>query len=419
MSKNSNKLRAACCLITIVTVLFYTLQLSAAERDLTIDSLVEGAYAVGSNNFTIDDVVLNEKLALGLDAGQFQQGYNLNGDLLCISDLLAYPQESFNFQLAVPNDSSRYGESAGTTLPYAGYIFYPTTDSNARQNYDMLGSTLPHMQDTGDAPIFADENNKYPLIVYSHGGGDFPNSFKLDFLTNLASHGYIVLALYHCDNRFLISEARTFNLRTLAVKTAIDELLSHADFTGHIDADRIGGTGESFGGATMLALLGAKTVAPDAMSVYADTLEAVTVDPRIKAAATMVPYFGSGFYAKFGRTGSGTATVDRPFLANASNADEEADYTMVQAGMNNIPGVKYLVEYEGEPHSMSEAAFNDAYTWSKIFLDANIKKDADAINTLSRLQAVNASGVDKLVLVTEPDVASPNRVANTAMISMT
>ena len=62
-------------------------------------------------------------LSQGGDAGQLQQGTNQNGQLRYIDELLAFPDDAFNFQLLVPNNAVLYGKSAGSLVPYAGYIF--------------------------------------------------------------------------------------------------------------------------------------------------------------------------------------------------------------------------------------------------------------------------------------------------------
>jgi hypothetical protein len=320
-----------------------------------------------------------------------------------INELLAFPDDAFNFTLTVPADSTLYGAFAGSTLPYSGYVFYPTTNSNTRADYDVFTPpSLPHMQSTGEAPIFADESAKYPLLIYSHGAGDHPTGIPQSFLINLASHGYIVLALYHGDDRFEDTDVAQFNLRPLSVKTAIDTLIADSAFTDHIDQARIGGLGESLGGATMMALLGAKKIAPDAISVFTNALQTTTVDTRILGAATIVPYMGLGVYTFLGAGGTGAQTIDRPFMANSANSDFATDYSKVQEGMANIPSVKYLVEYDGEGHAMSDGAVNDAYTWMKLFSDAFIFQDPTAIDTLSRMSSVSDTGSDSLVLITEP-----------------
>ncbi|MDP7674831.1 MAG: hypothetical protein QGI31_08395, partial [Dehalococcoidia bacterium] len=107
-----------------ITLLFWFAQGVAAERTLVVDPLERGDYPVGSTNFTINDAALSLLLSQGGDAGQLQQGSNEDGQLRYIDELLAFPDDAFVFQLLVPNNAMLYGESAGSVLPYAGYIFY-------------------------------------------------------------------------------------------------------------------------------------------------------------------------------------------------------------------------------------------------------------------------------------------------------
>jgi len=374
----------------------------AAERDLVLDPLQPGPYAVGSTNFEIDSAAVDQVHSQGGNTGDYQEGKNSNGELLYVSDLLANPEQAFFFTVSVPNDATLYGESAGSSVPYAGYVLYPTSSSNTRADYTVFNSPdLPKMQGANEAPIFENESTRYPLIVYSHGVGSHPSEGDFTYIKDLASHGYIVMALYHGDSRWEDTEARHFNLRPLSVKIALDVLLAHEDFANHIDTDKIGGLGESFGGTTMLALLGARKVNPDVASVVANTLLQVQTDPRIKAAAAVVPYMGAGPYTIFGSGGTGAATVDRPFLANSGTEDTVADYDKVQAVFEQLSGDKYLVEYTGEGHDLSDGANVDASTWMKLFMDAKVKEDPDAIETLSRIKSVADTGADNLVIAGE------------------
>ena len=74
---------------------------------------------------------------------------------------MLFPRQ--NFQLLVPNNAALYGESAGSLVPYAGYIFSPTTLENSRPDYDVfIPPSLPRMQGENELPIFADPDEKYP-----------------------------------------------------------------------------------------------------------------------------------------------------------------------------------------------------------------------------------------------------------------
>lgn len=391
-------------LITLTFFLLLQTGLQAAERSLIIEPLQNGPLPVASTNFSIDGAALNQLFDEQLNAGMLLEGKVVNGQRRYITELLAAPNDAFTFQLQVPNNSALYGDTTGVTLPYAGYVFYPTTSANARVDYEVFAApALPKMQLPGELPIFADETEKYPLLVYSHGVGDHPTGSKINLFVTLASHGYIVMALFHGDNRFALTDPEQFNLRPLTIKTALDTLLNSASFTGHIDENKIGGIGESYGGSAMLTLLGAKKLNPDTISVITNNLLSTAVDTRIKAAATIVPYAGQGLYPMFGNGQAGASAVTRPFLANSGKFDGETEISKVQEVFSKLAGPKYLVEYDNEGHEFSNGAFDDAHTWSKIFLDAYVKGDVEAISTLSMLSSVSANGSDTLTIVTEPE----------------
>ncbi|MCB1666541.1 MAG: hypothetical protein KDI28_12225, partial [Pseudomonadales bacterium] len=321
--------------LLLLSTLLSTFASNAAERTVVAEPLKPGPFAVGSSNFTLNDNRVSQLGSEGLNSEQLMRGIDHNSSLRYVDELLLHRDAAFSFTLQVPNDNKLYGASAGSQLAYKGIVLYPTAGENTRADYTFFtGSTLPHMQDETQGPLFASEGDRYPLIVYSHGSGEFPRSTQLEFLKTLASHGYVVLAVFHGDNRFGDTEGRKFNLRPLTVKTALDTLLADSRFSAHIDETRIGGMGESFGGATMMALLGGKKVNPDVQSVIANDLIETTVDTRLVAAATIVPFMGQslpvGKYAFFGAGGAGAASIDRPFMANSSPSDDVADYSLVQ-----------------------------------------------------------------------------------------
>lgn len=396
-----HSIRAFLC----AALLLLPLAAGAAERTVVAPALEEGPYTVGSSNFTLNQSKVSQLGGEGLSSEQLLRGIDHNGSARYVDELILNRDAVLSFNLQVPNDSKLYGASAGTQVPYVAVLLYPTTADNSRAEYAIFPDTvLPHMQADSQAPLFASDSDRYPLLVYSHGSGGFPQSSQMVYLKTLASHGYMVLAVFHGDNRFGDTEARKFNLRPLTVKTALDTLLADSRYAAHIDSTRIGGLGESFGGATMMALLGARKVNPDTSSVIANDLIKTTVDSRLVAAATIVPYMGQGVYAFLGSNSAGAATIDRPFMANSAAADEVTDYSKVQAAIDQIPGTRYLVQYDGEKHAMGAGATADAYAWMKIFVDAYVKKDAQAVDLLATMNSVAGTGSDSLVKVSAPEI---------------
>jgi hypothetical protein len=118
----------------------------SAERNLVLDPIKMGPYAVGSMNWTIDKEKENS-LSDGITPGEYQQGFNNDGELLYINELLKYPEDAFTFNLSVP-DEKLYGASRGTILPYAGYVLYPTSYDNGREDYEVFDVTpaLPRIR---------------------------------------------------------------------------------------------------------------------------------------------------------------------------------------------------------------------------------------------------------------------------------
>lgn len=388
---------AVSLLASAVLCVLFVSQTMAAERSLVLDPIEEGAFPVGSTNFTINDWGLTPEETITI-----QSGANENGNLRYVTERLALPEDAFFFQLDVPNDASLYGDQAGTVLPYAGYVLYPTSSNNSRADYRTFEFTplleLPRMQGENEAPIFADDAAQYPLLVYSHGNGGHPTDDIISILVTMASHGYIVMALYHGDRRFDTQTPQHLNLRPLAVKTAVDELLADPDFAGHINEQQIGGFGESFGGTTMFTLLGARRVYPDVASVIANNLVSTETDPRFKAAAAIVPYTGKDLYSAFGSGNAGTSSVTTPFMVHAGTNDDVADYDKIQNAVNNLSGDKLLIEYD-QGHAFNEGAITDSITWIKLFLDAYVREDPEAMQNFAAIQSVSGGEDESLVVV--------------------
>lgn len=169
---------------------------------------------------------------------------------------------------------------------------------------------------TADAP--------YPLVIVSHG---FPGSaYMMTYLNeNLASKGYVVVAIAHTDSTFTDTAAfgSTLLNRTLDQWFVLDEMarLSAADdgfLSGLVDADNTAIIGYSMGGYGALNAIGAGyngLAANFGPGANIDVLVAgnedyiASQDDRIKAAVLFAPWGGN-----LGGIG----------LANASLWDEEA-----------------------------------------------------------------------------------------------
>jgi len=106
----------------------------------------------------------------------------------------------------------------------------------------------------------AGNSARYPVVLFSHGQPDHRRAFSHQ-AEELASHGYVVVAVDHSDcwasefpdGRYLIgSSSGDVTSRLKDMKFLLDELarLDGSDplFGGRLDLDRIGVFGHSFGG---------------------------------------------------------------------------------------------------------------------------------------------------------------------------
>lgn len=162
----------------------------------------------------------------------------------------------------------------GRSLPLE--VWYPATDAHrgedtsagGRDRYELLPGLPPVDQEAvRDA---APRPGRHPLVAFSHGfGGHRRQSTFL--CTHLASHGYVVAAVDHTGNTIVemmqlmlaaqsgqeiadpLAALRQFvELRPADVGFAIDRVAA-SDLGSHVDLERLGVTGHSFGGWTTLA----------------------------------------------------------------------------------------------------------------------------------------------------------------------
>jgi len=314
--------------------------------------------------------------------------------------------------VTAPQDSNLYGSFAGDNVAFVVLACYPTTVDNPFDNYSLpTGKVVPHMQTGSDAPLFADPSARYPVIAFSHGYTGSPISGDyISALSVFASYGYVVIAPFHGDLRF--SDLRIDNLsdvialfplsnftamqalRPLSISAALDLMLAHPQWQGHIDATQVGGFGASMGGETMMLLGGAglTTSYPGLSSGQ------VTFDPRIKAAVGYVPYFGQPFLPAFGRDQDGLVGINLPFLGISGTADTTAPIREVEIGISRLTGTRELVALSGVTHGFDITSTNDIFTWTLTFLDAEVRGNLTAKKQLSTMASVAGGGDDSVVI---------------------
>lgn len=371
-----------------------------------------GPYEVACSNIEQDFA----RLGSGEDAKDYWEGTPWpDGTPRYVTDLLADPGNVLTAAVTAPRLPRLYGDFAGQTVEYVIVVFYPTSRGNPRPDYVLpTGDVLPHMQTRNDPPLFPDDS-AYPVVAFSHGLNNSPISSEdyISALSIVASYGYVVIAPFHGDPRFLdlatddlgdaLGVALNLDnftalqaLRPLTISAALTLVLGHPQWQRHLDATRIGGFGVSMGGETMMLLGGAGLT-----TSYLDmglSWERITRDERLKAAVGYIPYFGQPVLPAFGHFQEGLDGIDLPFLGISGTADTVAPILLTRAGMTRLAGRRILVALEGVQHEFDETSRDDIFTWILTFLDAEVQGGTDAIRRLSSMERVAGGGDDSVWL---------------------
>ena len=379
---------------------------SPGEKD-AVAPIQAGSYPVGCSNIEQDF----SRIPPGGSATEFWEGSGAGGTGY-ITDLLADPAHAFVVNVTLPDDGELYDAFRNRTLSFATLVCYPTSLANGRADYPLPnGTAVPHMQRDGEAPIFAADRARFPVLLFSHGLGGSPLSGDyIDALTLFASHGYVVVAPFHGDARITDVRVDTISdianavlhfssytamqsIRPHALSAALDAVLANPDFAARVDTNEIGGFGASLGGESLLLMRGARlTVSPGLSS------KAVMNDTRVKASVGYVPYFGQPLLPAFGRDQQGLADVDMPYLAIAGSADTTAPAVTTAAGMVQLSGVRQFVLLAGVTHGFDVRSSPDIFTWSLTFLGAYVQDDPLSRATSARMTEVAGGGDDVLLL---------------------
>lgn len=137
--------------------------------------------------------------------------------------------------------------------PLVTEVWYPTSDTLKKT--DQAFSPFIRQFTVRDGRLPA---GKLPLIMLSHGTGG--GRLTLEWLAQgLAQNGFIVAAVDHWgntyDNKIPIEFLKPWE-RPLDISFVLTALLSQPEFDQVIDSKRLGATGFSFGGYTVIALAG-------------------------------------------------------------------------------------------------------------------------------------------------------------------
>ncbi len=324
-----------------------------------------------------------------------------------VTELFAEPG-ALTYTYAVPDDGTLFGRYAGASVTDAALVCYPTTAANARPDYALPdGRVIPRMQRGNEAPILAG-TGPLPVVLFSHGYAGSPiEATYLGAQLTLASFGYVTAAPFHGDLRYSLLGFEAIlddgiaaltlwqdyvamqAVRPITASRLLDMLATHAQWAGALDLAQVGGFGISQGGETMMLLAGAALTT----TVFQDS-KPVTFDARLKSAVGYIPYFGLSFLPAFGRDQEGVDGVTLPFLAIGGTDDNLAQLERIEQGVRRLGGTRSLVAITGLEHDLEPSHPDDIFTWSRVFLDAQMRGDAHAMATLQRMASVAGGAED-------------------------
>jgi hypothetical protein len=402
MSASRRALRAA----SILTFLLALATASASAQPIA--PFAPGPHAVGCSNIEQDFA----RMQPGDSAQDYWEGRPRGTEPRYVTDLLRDPGNALFVRQTIPGDSTLYGPYAGSTATFVGIVCYPTAATNSRADYPLpTGRVVPHMQRGAELPIWADSTARYPLLLFSHGLAGSPISDDyIEALKLFASHGYVVVAVFHGDPRFADIELEGFEdaiyallnfktfvamqaLRPLFLASALTVVLDHPHYRDHVDAGNIGGFGASIGGESLLLMGGAALT-----TSLGQASNRVLVDPRLKVAVGYVPYFGIDLYPAFGRDLKGLDGVTLPYLAISGTADKTAPIGVVERGMRRLTGTRQMVALTDVQHGFDPRFHDDIFTWALAFLAGQLGNDPVARATSTTMTAIAGGGDDVLRL---------------------
>ncbi len=330
-----------------------------------------------------------------------------------VTDLLVDPAGAIVVQQTFPDDSELFGSHGGSTVPYLVLVCYPTDPANPRADYVLpTGHAIPRMQRGAEAPIFPADGKAYPLVLYSHGLAGSPASGDyIESVKQFASYGYVTVAVFHGDLRFASIDLESFgdilyallhlrdfvamqSVRPLSLASALDRVLADPGYRDRIDAGNIGGFGASLGAQSLLLMSGARLT----VSLSLSSRAVMEKDPRLKAAATYVPYFGNPILPAFGRGQEGLDGVALPLLAISGTADTTAPIASAEEGVRRLAGTRQLVAFTGLEHGYDGRYASDLDTWLFTFLAGQLTTDPFVRAQSARMGAV-AGGMEDIQLL--------------------
>jgi predicted dienelactone hydrolase len=258
-----------------------------------------------------------------------------------------------------------------------------------------------------DAPLKTCQE-KYPLIVMSHGnGGDRMNNAWLAEI--LAANGYIVASMDHHGNTWNNKIADSFVKiwdRPIDVSFVVDQLLMHEHFGAVIDCRKIGFIGYSLGGHTGIWIAGGtvtrlnkeeiQTIPVDQLpeTINEELIDSIDFSPatasyrdrRISAVFLMAPALGYLF-----DLGSLQA-ISIPVHIVASEGDK---ITPVENSANILASKIKQAAFTLIPGNANHYVFlNEVSKGGKLVLDKQLAFDPPNVNRAEIHEEIGQSAVD-------------------------
>ncbi|MEO0971808.1 MAG: hypothetical protein AAFX85_01840, partial [Pseudomonadota bacterium] len=352
-----------------------------------------GPYAVASTNLEVTAD------AADLDTEQMHAALlgrpSASGEVRFLPQLLRYPRDAWVIDVDVP-DEAIYGPARNQRTNVVAFITFPTPAPKQPAPYefpyeDGAYGVFEHMLAAGDAPRFANEDARYPLILLAHGSSAH-GLYEVAHAHRLSSFGYIVVSITYGDDRFT-EDGNLYGhpafLRPLMTKAVLDAVLASETFGPHVDVDHIGITGHSFGGFTALAVTGGAVLGSPAS----------VVDRRVRAAVAAAPWVASDHegtrYFAFGEGYAGLRAIEVPVITFFGTKDTVTRADTILPATRQLGGASYVVELVDQPHVFDGGAWRDRNDWELLFYRAYLKGDARALGALKDTESMPSGSTDR------------------------
>ncbi len=285
----------------------------------------------------------------------------------------------------------------GETLPYYDRpitieVWYPSNTKESGGTYENVilrdgvsTATLYGSAVRNAEPVVSDD--AFPLIIISHG---YPgNRFLMaHFGENLASKGYITVAIDHTDSMY--NDAGPFPStllnRALDQKFVLNELAqfnNQADhfLSGMVDTENTGLIGYSMGGYGAMITAGSgvtkeiaenETVSPNGIlkNVMAgsDQHESL-IDPRFKAIVAVAPW---GMERAFWND-EGLNNIKKPMFFISGSVDDISGYETGTRKLFNMTtnADRYLLTFDNANHNAAAPIPAPIEEWTAVYNDGN------------------------------------------------